>query len=173
MGYGRAMEKTKKRIIPEIKMFLTDCDGCLTDGGMYYSEAGDELKRFNTLDGMGFRLLKERGIITGVITGEKRELNRRRSKKLALDILEQGVQDKLSVVEELCDKYRIDLCNVAYVGDDINDLSVIKAVGFGCSVPNGMDQVKKAAVYVTKRSGGQGAVREVVELILCREEIQL
>ncbi len=75
--------------IPEIKMFLTDCDGCLTDGGMYYSENGDELKRFNALDGMGFRLLKEKGILTGVITGEKKELNRRRSRKLNLDILEQ------------------------------------------------------------------------------------
>jgi N-acylneuraminate cytidylyltransferase len=152
--------------IPEIKMFLTDCDGCLTDGGMYYSENGDELKRFNALDGMGFRLLKEKGILTGVITGEKKELNRRRSRKLNLDILEQGVQDKLCMVEKLCRKYNIDLQNVAYIGDDVNDLDVIRAVGFGCSVPNGIEEVKKAAMYVTKRRGGQGAVREVAELII-------
>ena len=152
--------------IPEIKMFLTDCDGCLTDGGMYYSENGDELKRFNALDGMGFRLLREKGILIGVITGEKKELNRRRSKKLNLDILEQGVQDKLCMVEKLCQKYDISLQNVAYIGDDINDLDVIKAVGFGCSVPNGIEEVKKAAMYVTKRWGGQGAVREVIDKVL-------
>ena len=152
--------------IPEIKMFLTDCDGCLTDGGMYYSENGDELKRFNALDGMGFRKKKKKGILTGVITGEKKELNRRRSKKLNLDILEQGVQDKLCMVEKLCQKYDISLQNVAYIGDDINDLDVIKAVGFGCSVPNGIEEVKKAAMYVTKRWGGQGAVREVIDKVL-------
>lgn len=151
---------------PEIKMFLTDCDGCLTDGGMYYSEHGDELKKFNTKDGLGFRLLKEQGIITGIVTGEKVELNRRRSAKMKLDIYEAGIQDKLAVVKRLCQQYGIDLENVAYIGDDINDLAVIQAVGFGCSVADGMEEVKKAADYVTKASGGQGAVREVIELIL-------
>ena len=115
---------------------------------------------------MGFRLLREKGILIGVITGEKKELNRRRSKKLNLDILEQGVQDKLCMVEKLCQKYDISLQNVAYIGDDINDLDVIKAVGFGCSVPNGIEEVKKAAMYVTKRWGGQGAVREVIDKVL-------
>ncbi len=152
--------------LPEIKMFLTDCDGCLTDGGMYYSENGDELKRFNTLDGMGFRLLRERGILTGMITGESQELNRRRMKKLELDIYEEGVTDKLAVVRRLCEKYNISLQNVAYVGDDINDLAVIRAVGFGFSVPNGIQEVKEAARYVVHRSGGQGAVREAVDMIL-------
>lgn len=152
--------------IPEIKMFLTDCDGCLTDGGMYYSENGDELKKFNTTDGMGFKLLREKGIITGVITGEKRELNSRRAKKLNLDIIEQGTSDKLVKIKELCKKYDVDLNNVLYIGDDINDLEAIKAVGFGCSVANGIDVVKQAAKYVTKKSGGEGAVREICELII-------
>lgn len=155
-------------IIPEIKMFLTDCDGCLTDGGMFYSEKGDEMKRFNALDGMGFRLLNQQGILTGVITGEKKELNRRRGKKLCLDILEQGIQDKRKTVENLCVKYGIDMENVAYIGDDINDLEVIKTVGFGCSVANGITAVKKAAKYVTVKEGGYGAVREVIDLILER-----
>ena len=152
--------------MPDIKMFLTDCDGCLTDGGMYYSERGDELKRFNALDGMGFRLLQERGILTGVITGEKKELNHRRGRKIHLDILEEGVNDKLKAVMKLCEKYDIDIQNVAYVGDDINDLEVIKAVGFGCSVANGIRAVKEAARYVTTREGGDGAVREAIDLIL-------
>lgn len=158
--------KNKEFKLPEIKMFLTDCDGCLTDGGMYYSENGDELKKFNTLDGMGFRLLQEKGILTGVITGEKRRLNHRRSEKLHLDILEEGIQNKLSIVEQLCEKYDISLQNVAFVGDDLNDLEVIKMVGFGCSVKNGVAMVKDAAMYVSSRTGGQGAVREIIEIIV-------
>lgn len=158
--------KKEKVKIPEIKMFLTDCDGCLTDGGMYYSENGDELKRFNTLDGMGFKLLRKKGILTGIITGEERSLNCRRSEKLCLDILEQGVQDKMETVRQLCKKHGICLQNVAYVGDDINDLEVVKSVGLGCSVADGMSTVKDIAKYVTVRHGGQGAVREVIDFIL-------
>lgn len=161
-------KEKKDSAIPEIKMFLSDCDGCLTDGGMYYSENGDELKRFNTLDGMGLKLLKEKGVLIGIITGEKRELNRRRSEKLQLDIFEEGVKEKLDVIKLLCEKYNIDLQNVAYVGDDINDLAVIKAVGFGCSVANGIREVKAAARYVTHKPGGQGAVREVIDMLLDR-----
>ena len=155
----------KQLEIPEIKMFLTDCDGCLTDGGMYYSEKGDELKKFNTKDGMGFKLLREAGIITGVITGETKELNKARAKKLKLDVLEQGVNDKLALIKTLCRKYNIALENVTYVGDDINDLEAIKAVGFGCCVANGMPEVKSVAKYVTQTPGGSGAIREVVEII--------
>ncbi len=153
--------------LPEIKMFLTDCDGCLTDGGMYYSENGDELKKFNTLDGMGFRLLQEKGILTGIITGEKRELNRRRAQKLKVDIYREGVLDKLSEVKRLCEHYNVSLRNVAYVGDDINDIELIKEVGFGCSVINGVQKVKDVARYITQNKGGEGAVREIIEVIIC------
>lgn len=156
----------KQLEIPKIKMFLTDCDGCLTDGGMYYSEKGDELKKFNTKDGMGFKLLREAGIITGVITGETRELNKARAIKLKLDVLEQGVNDKLALIKTLCRQYNITLKNVAFVGDDINDLEAIKAVGFGCCVANGMPEVQAVAKYVTQTPGGSGAIREVVERIL-------
>lgn len=152
---------------PEIKMFLTDCDGCLTDGGMYYSENGDELKKFNTKDGMGFKLLRERGILCGVITGEKRELNVRRAEKLNLDILEQGVQDKLAVIKNLCQKYNVALENVAYIGDDINDLDAVKSVGFGCCPADALSQVKAVAKYITRAKGGEGAVREVADIALC------
>lgn len=161
-------QKISNLVIPEIKMFLTDCDGCLTDGGMYYSEKGDELKKFNTLDGMGFKLLREKGILTGIITGEEKELNFRRSKKLNLDIFEAGAINKLDVVKRLCTEYMISMQNVAYVGDDINDLEVVKKVGFGCSVANGVNEVKDAAKYVTNSSGGHGAIREVSDLLLNR-----
>ena len=128
--------------IPEIKMFLTDCDGCLTDGGMYYSEHGDELKKFNTRDGMGFALLRTRGIITGIITSENVNLNRRRAEKLKLDILEVGCKNKAETVKRICQEYGIALENVAYVGDDINDLEVIKIVGCGCCPADAMPQVR-------------------------------
>lgn len=151
---------------PEIKMFLTDCDGCLTDGGMYYTQQGDEIKKFHTYDGMGFQLLREHGILTGIITGESNPLVENRANKLKIDILKMGVQDKLSMIKDICREYGIALENVAYVGDDINDYEAVKAVGFGCSVSNGNSCVKSAAKYVTSKRGGEGAVREVVDLIL-------
>ena len=115
---------------------------------------------------MGFQLLREKAILTGIVTGEQMNLNKRRSSKIKVDILEQGIRDKQETVKKLCSKYHIDLKNVAYIGDDINDLDVIKIVGFGCSVPNGIKEVKNAAKYITHRMGGQGAIREVIDLIL-------
>lgn len=157
---------TGKGIPPEIRMFLTDCDGCLTDGGMYYSENGDELKKFSTLDGMGFRLLRERGIITGIITGEERELNRRRAEKLKVDILKMAVEDKAAMIRELSGEYNIPLQNIAYVGDDINDLEAVKLVGWGCCVANAVESVRQAAKYISRKEGGNGAVREIIDHFL-------
>lgn len=160
--------ETKARTLDmsNIKMVLTDSDGVLTDGGMYYTEQGDEIKKFNTKDGMAFQLLREMGIKTGIITGEDREIVRRRAEKLKVDEIYMGIINKLDVVKKLCDKYNLDLNEVAYIGDDINDLEVIQAVGFGCCVADGMEIVKEKADYITNLNGGQGAVREVVELIL-------
>lgn len=154
------------KVRKEIKMFLTDCDGCLTDGGMYYSEYGDEMKKFSTQDGLGLRLLREKGIICGIITGENTDLVRRRSEKLKLDILEMGVKDKLTMVKKICADRNISLDEVAYVGDDINDLELLRAVGFSASVPNATQTVRDAVDYVTERAGGNGAVREVIDYIL-------
>ena len=150
----------------QIKMLLTDCDGCLTDAGMYYSEFGDELKKFNTRDGMGFGLLKKEGILTGIITSESVDLNRRRAEKLKLDYLESGCKDKLAAVTRICSEKGIDLKNVCYIGDDINDIELIKAAGLGCAPADAMEQVRKSADYVTKAKGGEGVIREVVELLL-------
>lgn len=151
--------------IPEIKIFLTDCDGCLTDGGMYYSEKGDELKKFNTRDGMGFALLRQKGVITGIVTSESVDLNRRRAEKLKLDILEAGCKDKLNAIKRICDERGISLEDVCYIGDDINDLEVIKAVGYGCCPSDAMPEVKMVANYVSTAKGGEGVIRDVVEKI--------
>ena len=149
-----------------IRMFLTDCDGCLTDGGMYYSERGDELKKFNTRDGMGFGMLREKGIITGIITSEEVELNQRRADKLRLDFLESGCKDKLAVIQKRCEKSGISLEQVVYVGDDINDLEAIQTVGYGCCPSDAMPCVQQAADYIASAKGGQGVIREIVEQLL-------
>lgn len=147
----------------EVKIFLTDSDGCLTDGGMYYTEKGDEIKKFNTRDGMGFRLLREKGIIIGIVTGENVDMVRRRGTKLKMQEVHCGVDNKLEVVKNICEKYHCTLENVAYVGDDINDVEVLKAVGFSISVADGLRAAKEAADYVTVKKGGEGAIREVVD----------
>ena len=151
-----------------VKMFLTDCDGCLTDGGMYYSEKGDELKKFNTKDGAGLAILREHGVITGIVSGEQTALVRNRADKLKLDEVHLGIKDKLTCVKDLCSKYNISMENIAYVGDDLNDLEVIRHVGLGCSVANGTKQVIAEADYVSPLCGGSGAVRDVIDYILER-----
>ena len=152
--------------LSKIRAFFADCDGVLTDGGMYYSEAGDELKKFHTRDGVGFNLLQRAGVVVGIITNENVELVRRRAAKLKLDECHVGAGDKMSIIRGMCEKYGLALDEIAYIGDDIFDLEVIKAVGFGCSVSDGIPEARAAAAYVTLAQGGHAAVREVAELIL-------
>jgi N-acylneuraminate cytidylyltransferase len=154
------------RDLTRIKALFSDSDGVLTDGGMYYSEAGDELKKFHTRDGVGFNLLQKAGLVVGIITNENVELVRRRAEKLHLDECSCGGGDKLAIVRGYCEKHGFSLDEVAFVGDDIFDLSVIKAVGFGCAVRDAIPEVRAAADYVTAVDGGAGAVREIAELIL-------
>lgn len=156
---------SKKNFV-DYKMFLTDCDGCLTDGGMYYSENGDELKKFNAKDGLGFAVLKQHGFIRGIVTGETRQLNRRRAEKLELEIYEEGCQCKLEVVKRLCNTYGISMSQVIYVGDDINDLDVMKNVGLGCCPADASRKIKDAADYVSPVKSGQGAVRDIIEYVI-------
>ncbi len=159
-------KRDKTPYIPSIKMLITDCDGCLTDGGMYYSEFGDELKKFNTKDGMAFSLLQSHGILVGVITGENVKLNRNRAEKLNLDIYVDGCSDKLSVINKLCKQFDVSLSEICYIGDDINDLLVLKSVGFSCAPRDAVDVVKANVMYTTKSNGGEGVIREVADLII-------
>ena len=154
--------------VPEIKLFLTDCDGCLTDGGMYYSEQGDELKKFNTRDGVGFRLLREQGILTGIITGENVELNRRRAAKLKLDFLVEGCKDKVSAIRGICEAQGIRPENVCYIGDDLIDVEAIRLVGLGCAPADAAPEAKAAADYVAQAAGGTGVIREIAEKFVLR-----
>src|SRR5262245_61486469 len=155
-----------RKLLSQIRLFATDVDGVLTDAGMYYSETGDEWKKFNTRDGMGIKLLQRAGIITAIVTQERTKLVARRAEKLAIPELHQGVMDKLAVICEMAARHGLTLSQVAYIGDDINDLEALKAVGFSASPADGMPQVSAVVDYVCQKKGGEGAVREIIELIL-------
>ncbi|MBM6945116.1 MULTISPECIES: acylneuraminate cytidylyltransferase [Bacteroides] len=152
-----------------IKLFLCDVDGTLTDGGMYYSESGDELKKFNTRDGMGFQLLREAGIKTGIITSEDTKIVENRAKKLKVDFLYQGKRNggKLAVAKEICKQLDITLDEVAYIGDDVNCVELLEAVGIKACPANACKEVKTiAGIQVMTKKGGDGCVREFIELMI-------
>ena len=157
--------KTKRKIM-KIKLFAMDVDGVLTDAGMYYGENGDEFKKFNTRDGMGISLLHDVGIKTAIITKETTNIVTKRAAKLGITEVHQGVVDKLKTLEFLASKYDLNYDEIAYVGDDINDIPILKRVGLANAVADADDKVKKNSDYVTKRKGGYGAVREIIDLIL-------
>ena len=152
--------------LKRVRLFATDVDGVLTDAGMYYAESGDEWKKFNTHDGMGIKLLQRAGLITAVITMEDTKLVARRAEKLAIPEVYQGVTDKLPVLRKLVGKYGLTLQEVAYIGDDVNDLDVLKAVGFSASPADALPSIRAAVDYVCRKKGGEGAVREIADLIL-------
>ena len=154
------------KILQDIRLFATDVDGVLTDAGMYYAESGDEWKKFNTHDGMGLKLLQKAGIITAIVTQERTKLVARRAEKLAIPELHQGVLDKLSLVREMAARHGLTLSQVAYIGDDVNDLETLKEVGFSAAPADGMPQVIAVVDYVCQKNGGEGAVREIIEMIL-------
>jgi YrbI family 3-deoxy-D-manno-octulosonate 8-phosphate phosphatase len=153
-------------VLRQIRVFATDVDGVLTDAGMYYSESGDELKKFNTRDGMGIKLLQREGLITAIVTQERTKLVARRAEKLAIPELHQGAMDKLSVIREMAGRYGVALEQVAYIGDDVNDLDALQAVGFSAAPADALPQVIQSVDYVCGKKGGEGAVREIVEMIL-------
>lgn len=158
--------KVSPKILQGIRLFATDVDGVLTDAGMYYAESGDEWKKFNTRDGMGLKLLQKAGIITAIVTQERTKLVARRAEKLAIPELHQGVLDKLSLVREMAARHGLTLSQVAYIGDDVNDLETLKEVGFSAAPADGMPQVIAVVDYVCQKNGGEGAVREICEMIL-------
>lgn len=159
-----------QRILRRIRLVATDVDGVLTDGGMYYSESGDELKKFNTRDGMGIKLLQRAGILTAIITQESTKIVMRRAQKLTIPEVHQGAFDKLAVLKDLIARHNLTMEQVAYIGDDVNDLQTLGAVGFSASPADGMPVVLKTVRYVCKQKGGEGAVRELADLILAAQQ---
>ena len=165
----------KKSRHSKIKLFLSDVDGTMTDSGMYYGENGEELKKFNTRDGKGFELLRGSGIKVGIITSENTNIVSNRAKKLKVDFLYQGVEHngKLDVVKKICKSEKIDLENVAYIGDDVNCKELLAAVGFAACPHDAAESVKNIPnIRVLTKKGGYGAVRELVDIILQRDRRQ-
>lgn len=154
---------------PNIKLFLSDVDGTLTDAGMYYGENGEEFKKFNTHDGKGFELLRKAGIKTGIITSENTKIVENRAKKLKVDFLYQGLEHKgkLDIAKEICKELNITLDEVAYIGDDINCKELLSNVGLAACPANALDEIKNIPnIIKLSKVGGDGAVREFCELIL-------
>jgi len=151
--------------LKKTKLLITDVDGVMTDCGMYYSENGDELKKFNTRDGMAIQLLREHGIKTAIITKENTNIVEQRAKKLKFDEVFQGIDNKIAVLESLKNKYGFDYSEIAYIGDDVNDMPVLKRVGFSFCPNDAVDDVKKICTAIAKEKGGNGVVREFYELM--------
>jgi len=153
----------------KIKLFVSDVDGTLTDAGMYYSENGDELKKFNTRDGKGFDLLRKAGIKTAIITSENTKIVENRAKKLKVDYLNQGLEhkDKLEAIKNICKKENISLNEVAFIGDDINDKEALESVGIAGCPADAVEDIKQIPnIRIMSKKGGEGAVREFIERII-------
>lgn len=161
--------KASSPVKKDIKLVLTDVDGVLTDAGMYYSESGDELKKFNTHDGMGFKLLREAGYKTGIVTSEVTTIVENRAKKLKADFLYQGKEHggKLQAAQEICKALNISLDQVAYIGDDINCFDLLNSVGLAACPANALPKIKSVpAINVLTKKGGEGVFREFVHEIM-------
>ena len=150
----------------KIQLVIFDVDGVLTDGGLYFTEDGAELKRFNSLDGHGIKMLKDNGVEVAVITARDSKAVAYRMKNLGIAHLYQGQADKVVAFNDLLQKLNLSADSVAYVGDDVIDLPVMTKVGFAIAVANAHDTVKQYANLITEKSGGHGAVREVCDFIL-------
>ena len=149
-----------------IRLIAFDVDGIMTDGGLYYSDSGEEFKRFNSQDGHGLKMLRASGVEIALITGRTSRCVAARAKNLGIAHVYQGVENKLEVMAGLLDKLKLPRDAAAYMGDDVVDLPVMLRVGLAISVPDAPQVVRDRAHYVTRRDGGQGAVREACELLM-------
>ena len=155
----------RERLI-KIKLLLLDVDGVMTDGRIQFDDNGVETKAFDVKDGHGMKLLQRAGIPIGIITGRQSEVVAFRAAELGIDILYQGAKDKLVPYREILQLHGLADAEIAYVGDDLIDLPILRRVGFAATVADAVDEVKPYVHYVTRRPGGRGAVREVCDLLL-------
>ncbi|MFH1777857.1 MAG: HAD-IIIA family hydrolase [Candidatus Omnitrophota bacterium] len=156
------MEERAKRV----KAIIFDVDGVLTDGKIYYTNGGDELRAFNVHDGMGIELLRKAGIKTFIITGKRSNIINRRAKDLKIDKVFQNSSNKIVAYKKILKAYNLNDDQVCFIGDDLLDLEVLRRVGFSVTVPKANASIKDVCCYVTQKQAGDGAVREVIEFIL-------
>ena len=167
MVVTNTLNKAKK-----IKVVLTDVDGVLTDGGMYYSAKGDIMKRFFVRDGMGVTLLRKIGISTIIVTKEKNLIITQWAKKMKVNKVYDGVQNKELILQEVCKSFDVTPEQVAYIGDDINDLGLLRIVGLSAVPNDGITDAKKICDHVCKTSSGHGAFREIVDMIVSSTKVK-
>ncbi|KMK77393.1 KdsC family phosphatase [Alkalihalobacillus pseudalcaliphilus] len=150
----------------EVRLMVLDVDGVLTDGKLYKSEDGREIKTFHTQDGLGIRFAQANGLDVTIISGRVSVAVENRAKELKIEYVYQGIKNKVAVLNRLLSELSLGLEQVCYIGDDWNDLPVMNKVGYPCAPANAVELVKQQAVFVTGRKGGEGAVREVIEHLL-------
>jgi len=153
--------------LKNVRLLILDVDGVLTDGSLYYDKRGEAIKRFHVLDGLGLKRIMDAGLTVAVISGRRSRIARKRLRELGIDLIREAAYDKVSAFQDIracCTDIRDE--EIAYVGDDINDVAIMKEVAVPIAVANAMDEVKGVARYITQHRGGEGAVREVCDLIL-------
>jgi 3-deoxy-D-manno-octulosonate 8-phosphate phosphatase (KDO 8-P phosphatase) len=149
-----------------VKLLALDVDGVLTDGKLYFSNSGEEMKSFSTLDGQGIKLLQSSGVVVALISARSSQLVSNRASNLGIQYVLQGSENKLDALTGIMQKLSLDFADVCYVGDDLPDLACIRKVALGVTVPNAHWLIKKMAFCCTTHGGGSGAVREVCDWIL-------
>jgi len=154
----------------KIKLLLLDVDGVLTDGGIYIDDRGVESKRFDVRDGQGITLLRRAGVEVGFVSGRSSGAVRQRARELGVKLVYQGVGEKAETYERIKRRTGLKNENIAYIGDDIMDIPILRAVGLAITVPNGWPGVRPVVDYVTAAKGGRGAVREISELIISTQD---
>ena len=160
---------TAKKILEKcklIKLVITDVDGVLTDGGMYYSEKGEILKKFNAKDGMGVEILSQYKIKTILLTRENSNIVKKRGSKIKTAATYIGILNKKSQLKKISKKFKVPLTRIAYIGEDLNDLEIMKLVGFTATPADGIKDLQKIVDYVCKNNGWHGAFREIADLIV-------
>ncbi len=157
---------TLKEKISKIKIVLTDIDGVLTDGGLYYNDDGIVMKKFFVKDGMGAVLLKEKGIEVGIVTSDNSDIALARGKRLKLDLVYNSARDKKEIMNEVCFVRNLEPENIAFIGDDVNDLGILQMAGLSACPNDAIEEVKDIVDYVCKKDGGQGAFRELANMII-------
>jgi len=155
-----------------IELLVFDVDGCLTNGQITYSENGDEIKSFNVKDGLAISSWIRLGKKAAIITGRRSKIVERRAKELGIDYLFQGIHNKLEVLEDICKKENIQLANVAAIGDDLNDFNMLQAVGRSFTPADGSEYIRESSSVVLYNSGGHGAVREMIEVIIKESDLE-
>lgn len=167
--YGVKLIKISEELknkLSKVELVITDVDGVLTDGGLYYTEDGLYLKKFNVKDGMGVHILREAGIKCGIISTDVSGIMKKRGERLKMDFVHVGVWDKDKTMFELCKEYAIDPRHVAFIGDDVNDLGIIEKAGVTASPADAVDIVREKVDFVLSKKGGDAVFREFADLII-------